>query len=427
MKIKLIGTDWQKEVVEHYLDKVTRFMALMAGRRGGKTFSCRSCLTTESLQNHGNKAWYIAPNYSQAKEQYEGIASLPVLQPFIAHIRQQPYPVITFRNNSFIGFRSFERPKTLRGSGLDSVWIDEIQDINGDEFWPVVRPLISDRRGKLVISGQHRGTESWYYKELFLPGMSGTKGYKSWQIPSSRGLVYQSDEGKAELELVKQQVPRMVFEQEYECLPLANQAAVFDHKDLTASKRGTVKTPQQCAAVIFGLDLGRVVDPSAQVGIEAKSKTVVFAEKRPLKEKHEIGAKMAADIARRYGEATIVVDTTGGATGGKAGNNDAYVQHYRKFCPTMRAFNINRDNKTRLIGNLSLAIEQGQLIIPPEFGDLHKELANYEYSVSKNGIIMYQGPQGHNDDMVIALALAWEGVLKNWIAQKTNTGLGAIL
>jgi hypothetical protein len=414
LKIKLIGTDWQKEVIEHYLDKETRFLSVMAGRRAGKTFVCRSCLTTESLQKHGNRAWYIAPTYSQAKEQYEGIASLPVLQPFIAHIRQQPYPVITFRNNSFIGFRSFERPKTLRGSGLDSVWIDEIQDINGDEFWPVVRPLISDRRGKLAISGQHRGTESWYYKELFLPGMSGSKGYKSWQIPSSRGLVYQTPEGQAELELVKEQVPKMVFEQEYMCLPLANQASVFDYQDLSTIKRGTVKQPSQCGAVIFGLDLGRVVDPSAQVGIEASTKTVVFAEKRPLKEKHELGAVKARDIANRYGGGTIVVDTTGGATGGKTGNNDAYVQYYRKECPSMRAFTISRENKSRIIGNLSLAIEQEKLSIPAEFEDLHKELAMYEYNVSSNGIITYQGPQGHNDDMVIALALAWEGVLRGW-------------
>jgi hypothetical protein len=157
-----------------------------------------------------------------------------------------------------------------------------------------------------------------------------------------------------------------------------------------------------------------VVDPSAQVGIEASSKTVVFAEKRPLGEKHEIGAKKASETARRFGNATIVVDTTGGATGGRAGNNDAYVKHYQKYCPTMRAFNINRENKERLIGNLSLALEQGQLAIPAEFEDLHKELASYEYKVSSNGILSFSGPGGHDDDMVIALALAWEGVLRGW-------------
>lgn len=315
MKIKLVGTDWQKEVIEAFLGKDIRFLSVMAGRRAGKTFACRSSLTTACLINANYKCWYIAPNYSQAKEQYEGIASLPALQPYIANIRQQPYPVITFRNGSIIGFRSFERPKTLRGSGLDACWIDEIQDINGDEFWPVVRPLISDRRGKLVISGQHRGTESWYYKELYLPGTSGTDFYKSWQIPSSRGLVFQSDEGKEELRLVQEQMPRVKFEQEYLCLPMANQAAVFDSLDLQKSKRGTVIPADQCGPVVFGLDLGRVVDPSAQVGIDSTTNTVQFAAKRPLKEKHAVGAVVARDISRKYNDAPIVVDTTGGATG----------------------------------------------------------------------------------------------------------------
>ena len=78
--------------------------------------------------------------------------------------------------------------------------------------------------------------------------------------------------------MVKQQIPRRVYEVEYECLPLANEAAVFDHQDLAMSKRGTVLSPDRYGAVVLGLDLGRVVDPSAMVGIDVESEQVVFAE-----------------------------------------------------------------------------------------------------------------------------------------------------
>ena len=309
------------------------------------------------------------------------------------------------------------------------MWCDEIQSgYNEKDFWPVIRPLISDKRGTLVISGQFRG-ENWYYEQMYLPGQDGPKkkkGYKSWRFPSSEGLVYQSKEGKEELELVKNQIPRRVYEVEYECLPIANEAAVFDHMDLERSKRGSTKQATEYAAVVFGLDLGRVVDPSAQVGIDAKTNEVCFAEKRPLGEKHEIGSLKAADIARRYGDAPIIVDTTGGATGGVAGSNDAYVKYYRQNCKTMRAFTITRDNKANLIGNLSLALEQGKISIPAEFADLHKELASYEYKCSSNGIITFQGPGGHDDDMVIALALAWEGVNRKWYRTEPTYSEGFI-
>jgi len=425
-EIKLTGTKGQHEFV--FAEE--RMLAFMAGRRYGKTFSFLNRATRRCLKTDRFPYWYIAPVYAQAKEQYDRFIGNPALGNFIDRAIMQPYPIIHFINGSTLAFRTFDRPANLRGSGLGEVFCDEIQSgYSESDFWPVIRPLISDKRGTLIIAGQFRG-ENWYYEQMYLPGQDGPhkrKGYKSWRFPSSDGLVYQSEEGKQELELVRQQIPRRVFEVEYECLPIANEAAVFDHQDLDRSKRGDIRNSNACSSVVFGLDLGRVVDPSAQVGIDITTKEVVFAEKRPLGEKHEIGAKCASDIARRYGDGTIIVDTTGGATGGRAGSNDAYVKHYQKSCPTMRAFTINRENKERIIGNLSLALEQGQLAIPSAFEDLHKELASYEYKCSSTGILSFQGPGGHDDDMVIALALAWEGVLRGWGNSGSSANLSNIM
>ena len=426
-EINLTGTAGQKEVIF----ATERMLSLFAGRRYGKTFAFLNRATRRCLKNDRFTYWYVAPVYAQAKEQYDRFIGNPALGNYIHRAVMQPYPVIHFTNGSTLAFRTFDRPANLRGSGLSEIWCDEIQSgYNEKDFWPVVRPLISDRRGTLVISGQFRG-HNWYYDQMFLPGQPGEykrHNYKSWRFPSSMGMVYQSEAGKDELEAVRQQIPRRVFDVEYECLPIANEAAVFDHEDLEKSKKGTVKQPGEYNKVIFGLDLGRVVDPSAQIGIDLETMTVAFAEKRPLGEKHNMGAVKARDIARRYGNATIVVDTTGGATGGHmAGKNDAYVQEYQKHCKTMRAFNINRENKERIIGNLSLALEQGKLSIPKQFEDLHKELASYEYKCSSTGQLTFQGPNGHDDDMVIALALALEGVNRGWASNGSRSGLGSII
>lgn len=415
--ISLSGTAAQRNVV--FAEE--RILSVFAGRRWGKTFTFLNRAAYKCLKARNFQYWYVAPVYAQAKEQYDRFIGNPALAKYIERAVMQPYPVIHFMNGSRLAFRTFDRPANLRGSGLNEIWCDEIQSgYEEKDFWPVVRPLISDKRGTLVVSGQFRG-KNWYYDQIFVPGQEGPNkrpGYKSWRFPSSSGLVYSSDAGKEELEIVKQQIPRRVYEVEYECLPIANEAAVFDHEDLARAKRGTVKDASSYSMAVAGLDLGRVVDPSAVVVIDGKLRQVVYAGKRPLGEKHEIGAQYAASVARRFNNCQIVVDTTGGATGGRAGNNDAHVQFYRKTCPTMRAFTINRDNKERLITNLSLALEQGKLAIPAEFEDLHKELASYEYKVSKNGIVTYQGPGGHDDDMVIALALAWEGCLRGWYKRK---------
>lgn len=427
MKIHLVGTKEQREVAF----ATERYLGLFCGRRWGKTYAFLNRATRRCLSRKRIKYWYVSPVYAQCVEKYSDLVSNNTLRKFIKKTILKPYPIIEFNNGSELGFRTFERPKNLAGSGLNEIWCDEIQDPKYVEmdFWPAIRPLLSDRRGTLVVSGQFSGKD-WKYKEFFLKGQEGEHKdpqYRSWNYPSNTGMVYQSDAGKEEFELAKAQLPRRVFEQQYLCLPMANAAAVFDHVDLERSKRGIKKPNHACESVVLGLDLGRVVDPSAMVGIDAADNSVVFAEKRPLDEKHQIGAKVASDIARRYNDATIIVDTTGGATGGHAGNNDAYVQHYREHCQTMRAFTISRENKTRIITNLCLAFEQGKISIPEEFEDLHKELASYEYKCNSNGQITYQGPGGHNDDMVIALALAWEGVRCGWYDSGNSSNMASLV
>jgi len=422
-EIKLCGTNSQREIV--FCDN--RTMCLMAGRRWGKTFTFRNRVIRRCLTSRNMQYWYVAPVYAQAKDQYDAIISNVGLAKYITRSVMQPYPVVHFSNGSKLAFRSFDRPQNLRGSGLGEVWVDEIQDIDEKPFWPVIRPLLSDKRGTLVVSGQFRGHD-WVYEKLYVPGQPGPQkkeNYISWRYPSSTGLVFSSEAGKAELEVVRTQIPRRVYEVEYECLPIANEASVFDHADLEASKSGEVRPAHEYRSVCFGLDLGRVVDPSAMIGIDEVTKTVVFAEKRPIGEKHEVGAMIARDIARRYGDSAIIVDTTGGASGGHS-TTDAYVQYYRQHCLTMRPYTITRENKAKLVGNLSLAIEQKKIQIPAQFVDLHKELSGYEYKLSSNGVITYQGPGGHDDDMVMALALAWEGILRGWTNTRTGSSEGIL-
>lgn len=413
MRVKFKGTDWQQEVSDAINTSEDRFFSLIAGRRCGKTFVFSSACTTFCLQNPDVVVWYIAPTYSQAKEQYERIGSHPTLSLFISKIKQYPYPTITFTNGSKMAFRSFDNHKALRGSGIDIVWADEIQDINGKYFWPVIRPLISDKRGKLVISGQHRGQHSWYYKELFVYGFDGpgtTKKplYKSWQIPSSRGMVFQGDAGKEELMIVKQQMPAAVYDQEYEALASANIASVYRSEDIKKIVTGyysDMAVPGR--KYLIGLDLGRVVDPSACVVIDDRGH-VCYSELRPLGERHEVGAMMASAKVQRFGGCPIIIDTTGGAGGARVGaeRNDEYVKYYKTQCPTMTSFFLSAESKKSIIENLAICIEQSKITIAPQCEELLVQLEKFEYKVRNSGLIEYSGPGGHDDDLVIALAMA---------------------
>jgi hypothetical protein len=257
-----------------------------------------------------------------------------------------------------------------------------------------------------------------------LPGLTIIGESINDSVPSTKKL-FDANDIDGILELARSQLPRVVYLQEYECEPVANQNAVFDPLDLDASRRGVALVQAAHGRhYSLGLDLGRIADPTAVVVLEAETNTVVHAERRPLKERHEIQSVHVAQIARRF-NAAVICDVTGGATGGHA-ESDAFVKFYRAQMPQLREFVWSRQNKTRIIHALAFEIEQRRLAIPAAHQALHDELGLYEYEY-KNGVYDFHGPSGHTDDLVAALAMANYARIKNWGPQTGGAPLGALI
>lgn len=411
-RIRLLATNDQQRVIQ----SPSRNIALFAGRRWGKTVVFKNRILYKSFKQYGWHSWYIAPCYAQAFVEFRKIAFHPDLQSFIHETRQQPFPEVTFVNGSRVGFRSFDRPDNLRGAGLHEVLVDEIQDILEDDFWPVIRPLVSDRRGNILVAGQFRGM-NWYYEKFYQRGLKDKTGvYAAWRFPSSTGLAFQGEKGRAELQLLKDSLPKIIYDQECECIPVANQAAVFNYEDLAAIKRGSMKGPEVGARYILALDLGRVVDPTAYVVLNDKTREVVFAGSMPLGMRHVEQAKLAAAVQQRY-NATVVIDSTGGATGGKV-HVDAYVDEYRKTMPGLFELKWTVDQKTRFVQTLCMGVEKRELSIPAQFEEIHRQMAAYEFVYSAGGI-RYGAPVGKHDDYVAALAMAWYAHKNRYVGDST--------
>lgn len=342
------------------------------------------------------------------------MAFCPELQSFISETRQQPFPEITFVTGSRVGFRTFDRPDNLRGAGLNEVLVDEIQDISEDDFWPVIRPLISDKCGNIVMAGQFRGL-NWYYEKFFERGQDQKRAeqYKSWRFPSSTGHAFQGEKGRAELALLRESLPRIIYDQECDCIPVANQAAVFHYEDLKAMKRGSPSGPTPKGRYILAIDLGRIQDPTAYVVFDDAARAVVAAGKMVLGMKHDAQAQLLAVIRKQYNNATVIIDSTGGATGGHA-HIDAYVNEHRKAMPGLHEFKWTMESKTRLIQTLCIGVEKKLIGVPGQFEEVHREMAAYEF-VHTNGGFRYSAPTGKHDDYVAALAMAYFAHVNRWV------------
>lgn len=401
-------------------------ICLMAGRRWGKTFGVvRNRIIKGCLGKPRFSYLYCAPSYALCKQEFEALNFHPGLSGYIARSNTQPFPRIVFANGSAVSFRSLDRPDLLRGGKDNEIWIDEVQGVDESDITSVVRARVADTRGTIGISGQFRGTEHWIYQRWFAPGQNpGQMNIRSWRFPTSSGVMFQDAKGRAELDLIKATTPHIEWLTEYECEPTASKAAIFPFEDIQGAKRGGNSAPTS-SQYIIGLDLGRVRDPSALVVIDTPRNCVVHSESRPLGEHHEIGAKYVAGLAARYNSALVLADTTGGATGGKT-DVDEYVKYYRQHIRDMRPMVLGYNQKKAIIDTLALGLQQRQLGIPEANLELFRQLSTYEYSYTGNQI-HYHGPGGHDDDMVIALAMAWWGTVKGWNTYQGGRPLGTML
>lgn len=169
--------------------KLTRFRHLVAGRRGGKTLSAAWEVLFYALHPrefhrdaHGIESerplwiWALAKDYKVGR---------PSLLTFLEVIRQAGlvkdkdyrwnktekfFEFYDPEGNllSTVEFKSADDPQSLRGAGLDILWMDEAAFIPNEDAWNVVYPALTDRVGIVITTTTPHG-KNWFYEEFFTP------------------------------------------------------------------------------------------------------------------------------------------------------------------------------------------------------------------------------------------------------------------
>jgi hypothetical protein len=329
-------------------------------------------------------------------------------------------PTIIWTNGSITYCRSGDRPDLLRGDASDLICLDEACQFNEDDVNAVLRPMLSDRRGTLVLASTPLGYD--WVNELWEKGQKPNSYIQSWRFPTSTGPAFQSVLGKAELEIMKSQIPKVIYEQEYDAIPASNMARVFPREDLNACivTDGPPDFPNPKLRYSMGVDIGRVRDNGAMV-IEDTSGLVVHAERVPLNTPYEVQAERAAALARKWG-ASVTLDATGGGAGGHLLGPDAVISVYRKRIENVREMAWNSSSKEKMVQGACVDIEQRKIRIPSCFKEFIQEMSVYEY-VQKQGLYRYSAPQGQRDDLVAGFLMANLSVRNNWLGTGTGRSL----
>jgi predicted phage terminase large subunit-like protein len=115
-----------------------------------------------------------------------------------------------FDNGSMIEFKTADNPESLRGAGLDILWMDEAAFIPTKDAWNVSRPALSDKLGLVITTTTPHG-KNWFHKEFWSPESLASPRHGRVEYWSIQNPYFD----KEEWEEVKASYHPLLFKQEF--------------------------------------------------------------------------------------------------------------------------------------------------------------------------------------------------------------------
>lgn len=370
MRIELSKPHINQKVI---IDSNARFRVVACGRRFGKSELSQVEIIKEALK--GNNVAYITPTYKLSKTFFEKLINVVPFE------NNKSDLIINFPNNGKIQFFTGERLDNLRGLKFHFIVIDEASFIpNLEDGWlNSIRPTLTDYKGKALFLSTFKGKN--YFYSLFMKGLGGEDGWQSFKFTTYDNPYID----KNEIDDAKNQLPDVVFEQEYMANPMENSANPFGNKFITLCTKPLSNEP----VAYYGIDLAKSFDYTVIIGLNMNGDVCYFDRfQKDWKQTKET-------ILNLDRNKPVMIDSTG--------VGDAITEDLQRYFNSMKGFKYTAQSKQQLMELLAQSIQQNQIGFPD--GLIKKELEIFEYQYTSTGV-RYNAPHGFHDDCVNALALA---------------------
>lgn len=296
--------------------------------------------------------------------------------------------VVYFKNGSVYQLKGADEPDSLRGAGPVGVILDEFAKMKY-EAWGVIEPILRQNQGWCWFVGTPKGKNHLY--DLYNRGQKENKEWQSWLLRASDSGVVAKDQLE---EARKTAINEGFYRQEWECDFLEGAGQLF--RGVRAVMTATPERPQEGHLYVMGVDLAKVSDYTVITVYDRRTNAQVYQDRFNKIEWPFQKAKIR-EISTHYNNALVMLDATG--------IGDPIADDLLRAGVAVEPIKFTEGTKKELIEKLSIWIEQQKIKMLP-LDDSRFEFDNFSYEVGDTGRIRYGAPQGYNDDIVIAHALA---------------------
>jgi len=380
----------QREVLE----SPARFRAVAAGRRSGKTMLAGFETVRRALQGGGSwHGWWVTPGHSISETGFTLIDN--ALPDAVVDKRKSapPYQHI-FANGARLDYRTTDGDANV-SVGLDWVVLDEAAKGIPERAWTQeIRPTLSDTDGDAMFISTPDGRGLFH--DVWQRGQSEDHDdFQSWRW-STYANPHVPDE---EVDAARKDIPDRIFRQEYLAEFLDDTGGVFDVERAREEYElpdGVQPAPEANPPYRVAADLARSEDYLAIVGLGADGVVSHLTRERDLTWP-QIQRRIES-VADAHGNPTVAIDAT---------RDNKLVSDLEADGMALEPVTFSAGRKQNLIENLTAGIESDEVTVPAD-SMLATELGVFEFETTRAGNIRYGAPEGHHDDTVDALAMAYD-------------------
>jgi hypothetical protein len=407
--------DKQREV----LQSDTRYRVLKWGRRGGKNIVAVIDIEERGRQPWESQwgsddpertvIWWIGPSYDQAKRYgFEKLkAALPNSWIQGEPKESEPYE-IELVNGVTYEFRTFDKPKTIQGAGVDHVVIDEADYMPDNLWYQDLEPMLMDSGGSAMFISKPVRPRSYFQKFYDFGQSSDYPQYFSSHATSADN-PYLAENPKDK----KGTVPDHVYQREYLAKLPDDGGQVFKklgerlftatyqlEGDVVEGIGEAKRDPQKCTPPFsVGVDFARHRDYRVTIAIDAAGDLIYFSRAQ-----NEGWDTIEDDVKAVHEEYPGIVFPD-------ASRDNKIIPDLAQAGVRLEPVSFSKQTKKELIEDLITRIETCELTAPsvPELDQLRLELRQLEKEVTAGGYTRYHAPETGHDDCVDAYALAASG------------------
>jgi phage FluMu gp28-like protein len=376
---------------QEIFDSKARYKIASKGRRFGITKGAVNDYIKCSLSGTFKKGLWVDTvntNIDRYIERY-----------FMPHLKQLPSDMWSWRKqdkmvmikDSYIDFRSSDRPENIEGFGYDKFFINEAGIVLKDAYlWNnAIRPMLWDYKASGVIGGTPKG--KGIFEELFNRGLDrDQQDYASFRFTTFDNPYIQHEQIREDMK----SMPERVIKQEIYAEFLDDTGVVF--RGVTEIAVLQAEEPQPDHLYVIGADLAKVQDYTVLAVYDRTNNHQVYQMRFNKLEWHYQKERIK-DLSKKYNDALILVDSTGVG-------EPIYEDLARAGVP-IEPYHFTNESKKNLIEKLSTWIELKNCRML-KLDETIQELNSFTYDISSTGKVRYEAPVGFHDDIVIAHALA---------------------